>query len=127
MINHQSNQGFSTVELLISLFIAAAFIATGFQLFSVVTKDSAEARLRSKAASIANAAVQERMYLANNPCTPTPPESTLTIATADLPQATGTVTFSCPYGPASKTTRVKAVVQYGSPQQTVEWSLDVNK
>lgn len=121
-------QGFSTVELLISLFIAAAFIATGFQLFSVVTKDSNEARLRAAAATIVSTAIQERMSTVNDICGPTPPSTaTLTIPPTDLPQASGTVTYSCPYGLTSRTTRINVVVTYGTPQETVEGSLDVTR
>lgn len=127
MSRRASEQGFSTVELLISLFIAAAFIGTGFQLFSVVTKDSNSARLRATAAGIANAKIQENMNSVNNVCGPAPATVNGTIPTSDLPQATFSVTFSCPYGTSSKTTRVRAVVSYGSPQEQVEGSLDVTR
>lgn len=127
MTHSDKQEGFTTVELLISLFIAAAFIATGFQLFSIVTKDSSEARLRAKAASIINTTIQERSSLAPSPCGTPPAPSALTIPTTDLPQASGTVTFSCPYGPSSTTTRIKVVVNYGQPQKTVEGGLDVTR
>lgn len=120
-------QGFSTVELLISLFIAAAFIGTGFQLFSVVMNDSNEARLRAAAGSIVNNSIQERMNSTNSPCNPAPSSASLTIPTSELPQASGTVTYSCPYGASSRTTRINVSVSYGSPQKTVEGSLDVTK
>ena len=123
-------QGFSTVELLISLFIAAAFIATGFQLFSIVTKDSNEARLRSVAASVVSQTIQERMNTVAKPCGPTPASSTgNAIPTSKLPQATFDVTYSCPYGTSSATTRINVVVKYGSdsPQKSVGGSLDVTR
>ena len=125
-MNHRvRSQGFSTVELLISLFIAAAFITTGFQLFSVVTKDSNKAQLRARAASIVNTTIQERASNAAPTCTPQN-GSAEAISTAQLPQpANVTVNYSCPYGQSSKTTRVTAVVKYGTPQVTVEGSLDV--
>jgi type II secretory pathway pseudopilin PulG len=127
MNRHIRNQGFSTVELLISLFIAAAFITTGFQLFSVVTKDSNKAQLRARAASIVNTTIQERASNAAPTCTPKS-DSPTNIPTAQLPQpATVTVTYTCPYGQSSKTTRVTAVVKYGTPQVTVEGSLDVTR
>ncbi len=120
-------QGFSTVELLISLFIAAAFIATGFQLFSVVTRDSNEARLRAAAGSIVNTILQERISAANTICHPPPATATIAIPTAELPQASAAVTYSCPYGQSSSTTRVNVVVTYGTPAETVEGSLDVTR
>ncbi len=127
MIRSSNNQGFSTVELLISLFIAAAFIGTGFQLFSVIMKDSNDARLRAKAGSIINTTLQERINSTNNICSPTPSPATIAIQTSELPQASANVTYSCPYGNSSKTTRISVVVSYGSPQQQAEGSLDVKK
>lgn len=122
-----SRKGFSTVELLIALFVAAAFIATGFQLFSVVMNDSNEARLRAVAGSVVNTIIQERMNSVNSPCSPTPSSVTLPVSTSELPEASAEVTYSCPYGNSSKTTRVSVVVSYGTPVQQVEGSLDVAK
>ena len=52
-MNHQSNQsGFTAVELLITLFIAVAFIATGYQLYTAILKDSAETRNQANASNI---------------------------------------------------------------------------
>ena len=124
-LNHQ--QGFSTVELLISLFIAAAFISTGFQLFSAVTKDSNEARLRSKAASLANDYLQKNTSLAPVPCEVRSQTTNASIPTADLPQATYDVNFLCPYGTTAKTTRTVVTVKYGNPQETVQAVLDVTR
>ncbi len=120
-------KGFSTVELLIALFVAAAFIATGFQLFSVVMKDSNDARLRAAAGTIVNTTIQERMNGVNSPCSPTPSSATIPIPTSELPEASAEVTYSCPYGNSSKTTRISVVVSYGNPQEQVEGSLDVTK
>lgn len=120
-------QGFSAVELLISLFIAATFIFMGYQLFSVVLKDGNVARLRSRAGNVAYENLQRYAANATAPCTvlapitPSPP--------TDLPAASVSVTYSCPYGTASKTTRVEAVVTYGfeSPQQQVTEVIYVTK
>ena len=120
-------KGFSTVELLISLFVAAAFIGTAFQLFSVVMKDGNETRLRGKAGSIASTTLQQRASSVNSPCSPTPATANISIPTSDLPQASAQVTYSCPYGNSSKTTRISVVVSYGSPTEQVEGSLDVTK
>lgn len=129
MSRHASReQGFSTIELLLSLFIAAAFISTGFQLFSVVTKDSDEARMRSTAAGIVNSTIQKQSNNVNEVCGPAPGALTnIPIPTAELPQASYTVTFSCPYGESAKTTRLNVVVTYGKDAEKVEGSLDVTK
>lgn len=120
-------QGFSTVELLISLFVAAAFIGTAFQLFSVIMNDSNNTRLRARANSFVNTTLQEYSNSTNSPCSPTPATVNLTIPTTDLPQASGTVTYTCPYGGSSSITRVHVIVNYGSPTKSIEGSLDVTK
>lgn len=45
-------QGFTAVELLITLFVAALFITSGYQLYAVATADSADIRERSLASNI---------------------------------------------------------------------------
>lgn len=122
-----SNQGFSTVELLLSLFIAAAFIGAGFQLFSVVTKDSNETRLRSDAIGIANENIQLQSGNVSDVCAPAPATIENDIPVEDLPQASIEITFSCPYGNASRTTRITSEVTYGQDAKTVRSALDVTR
>lgn len=120
--------GFSTVELLISLFVAAAFIATAFQLFSVVVNDSNAARLRSRASNIAyeNLRLYSATATTGGVCAPSP--STITpSAPSDLPLAIITVSFSCPYGNNSKTSRIKVTVNYNASEDVVEEALDVTR
>jgi Tfp pilus assembly protein PilE len=111
--------GFSAIELMISLFIAVAFVGAGYQLYSVIVKDGGEAKLRAKANDIAYEKLRFYSAQATNPCTSVTPTPTPTIPNAnDLPNATITVTISCPYStdPVSK---VSVTVLYGSPQQGV--------
>jgi prepilin-type N-terminal cleavage/methylation domain-containing protein len=120
-------QGFSAIELMIALFIAATFIFTGYQLFSVVIQDGNVARLRSRAGNVAYENLQKYSPSTTAPCTAL--SSVNPAAPTDLPAATVTVSFSCPYGTASNTSRVQAVVSYGfeTPQQTVTEVLYVSK
>lgn len=53
MTRTSSQQGFSAVELLITLFVAVAFIATGYQLYSTIVKDGGDARFRARASNLA--------------------------------------------------------------------------
>lgn len=121
--DRQTQQGFSTVELLIALFIAAAFIATAFELFSVVMNDGNETRLRARAGNIAHDNIRRNSDKATIPCSTSPvPETQLP---SDLPQLSIEMAFSCPYGENSRVTRITATVQYGQNAETVEESLDV--
>lgn len=120
--DRQHEQGFSTVELLIALFIAAAFIATAFELFSVVMEDGNETRLRARAGNVAHENVRRNVSKATVPCSVDPEADT--VKPDDLPQISVAVGFSCPYGTESRTTRITATVQYGEDDE-VEESLDV--
>lgn len=120
-------QGFSAIELLIALFIAATFIFTGYQLYSVVLADGSNARLRSRASNVAYENLQKYAPNTTSPCTVLSPITPT--APSDLPAATVTVTFSCPYGTSSATTSVQADVSYGftTPKEVVTEVLYVTK
>lgn len=53
MIRKVKQSGFSAVELLVSLFVAAMFLSAGYQLYSIVIKNGGETRAQSTASSIA--------------------------------------------------------------------------
>jgi Tfp pilus assembly protein PilE len=126
MKNADAQTGFSAVELLITLFVAAAFIATGYQLYSIIVKNGSEVRLRSVASNIAYdnlrryaSSLNTTTCIADSAPTPTP-----TIpAGSGLPSASITVTLSCPYGPTLALTKVLVSVKYGTPQQEVVHAL----
>lgn len=123
MTKHDAQAGFSAIELLISLFIAVAFVGAGYQLYSIIITDSGEARLRARATNIAYENMRIYSPQATNPCsavapnpTPTPPSPT---GDFGLPNASITVTFSCPYGTGNPTSKLLVQVLYGTPQQKV--------
>jgi len=122
MSNRTNTQaGFSAVELLITLFVAAAFIITGYQLYSIVIKDGADARQRAKASNIAYELLRKYSSQATNPCTTVTPSPAPSVpSNSGLANAHATVTFSCPYG-ASNTavSKVQVTLTYGSPAQEV--------
>lgn len=119
--------GFSAVELLITLFIATAFIATGYQLYSVVIQNGSDARQEAQANNIAYTNLRTYAPQATNPCSAVTPTPTPTIpASSNLTNASITVTISCPYGTSVGLTKVDVVVNYGIPQVGVEHALFVN-
>lgn len=123
MIKNSNQAGFSAIELMISLFIAVAFIGAGYQLYTLIVKDGGEARLRSRANSIAYETLRTYSSQATSPCTtPTPtPTPTLPSPTSPtgLPNATIQVTFTCPYGSTDNTSKLTVKILYGTPQQEV--------
>lgn len=49
----KNSQGFTTIELLITLFVGFAFIATFFQLFTIIDQSTTESRWQSTASNLA--------------------------------------------------------------------------
>jgi Tfp pilus assembly protein PilV len=120
--------GFSAVELLITMFIAAAFIITGYQLYSIVIKNGGEARRQAKASNIAYDNLRRYSPQAVSPCAVVTPTPTPTIpANSGLGSAAISVTITCPYGTSSTTSKVESRVTYDSPQQEVVHAIYVTE
>lgn len=120
MTDYRKQQGFSAVELLITLFVGAAFVATGYQVFSVIIQNSGDARARAKASSIAYDTLRKYSPQATSPCTTVTPTPTPTIpANSGLSHAAISVSISCPYGTQSPTSKVQVTLTYGDVQQEI--------
>jgi len=91
------SNGFSAVELLITLFIAAAFLISGFQLYAVIIKDGGEARMQSSASNVATDYLQRYKSSATNPCTTQSPLTDSSISIPGLSSVTVSVAITCPY------------------------------
>lgn len=116
--------GFSAAELLITLFIAAAFVATAYQLYSVIIKDGGDTRSLARASNIAYDNLRRYSPLATNPCTTQSPSLVLP-SNPDLEAPTGSVSITCPYA-SSATSKIEVIVEYGlSPQQEVRHAIFV--
>ena len=119
--------GFSAVELLISLFIAVAFIGAGYQLYAVIVKDGSDARNQSRASSIAYENLRTYSAQATTPCSVISPASQALPNTGAnaLPSATMYVNITCPYGTSDPTSKISVRVTYGTPLQEVTHALFV--
>lgn len=118
--NDQS--GFTIVELLITLFVAAAFLTSGYQLFNLVIKSSGQARADSRASSVAYDYMRRYSASAVSPCAASTPLTNAPINVAGLSSVTITVTISCPYSATTALSKVDVVVHYNTPQLTMEYS-----
>lgn len=125
---HQKQSGFSAVELLITLFIAAAFIGTGYQLYSIIIKDGGNARTRTKAATIAYDNLRRYSATTSDPCvaTSSPSPTPAIPSNSGLTNPAISVVISCPFGASSPTSKIQVTVTYGSPQEEVTHALFVN-
>lgn len=116
--------GFSAVELLITLFIAAAFLLTGYQLYGIIIEDGGNARVQAKASNIAYDNLRKYTPFASNPCaTYTPSPQPSVPAGSGLPSPSSIqVNITCPSGlGTTSVSKVQVVVKYGtaSPQEEV--------
>jgi len=113
-------QGFSAVELLITLFVAAAFLATGYQLYYMAIEGGGEARMRAIASNVAYDKLRFYAAKVTDPCTTVAASPTPTIpAGSGLgTNAAIVVTTACPFG-STHTSRVTVTITYGSPSQEV--------
>lgn len=114
--------GFSTVELLIALFVAAAFLTSGYQLYAMIIKDGGETRAKAKASNIAYDYLQQYKTDSNfikSPCsfsTFTPDITSIT----DLPNAELTVNITCPYaGSNPAVTQILVKLTYGNNKEVI--------
>lgn len=119
--------GFTAVELLVTLFVAAAFLIAGYQLFNVVIKDGGDTRAQSAAANVAYNYIRQYSDSATNPCAPSSPLTNQSISVNSLTNVTVTVTIQCTQSDASSVSRVEAVVNYNNPQQSVRYATYVDK
>lgn len=106
----RSQEGFTAVELLVTLFVAVAFIATAFQLYSAVVSDSGEARFRAKASNIAYAELRRWTDESITSCSPVTNQAFTIESGHGLDNPVGTVTVECR---TNGLMYVKTVVAYG--------------
>ncbi len=127
MTQRQSQAGFTAVELLITLFVAAAFLIAGYQLFNVVIKDGGQARAESRAGNVAYDYLRRYAANATNPCSTQYPLTNSAIQVDGLDSVTITVQISCPGYSITSLSKVDAVIKYNNnPQITTSYSTYVN-
>ncbi len=119
MYSHK--EGFTTVELLVTLFVAVAFITTGHQLYTSVIRDGAQMRQRAAASNLAHDYLRRRADEISS-CPSSPSNNTTNITNSDLPNAQIETTISAPYGCSGTgyIALVKVRIIYGPYQQRKE-------
>jgi len=119
----KTHKGFTTVELLVTLFIAALFLAAGYQLYVYVMRNDASVRSQSIASDVAYQYLnQYAAQAAGGPCAASTPLSAAPITVSSLVNTSITVTISCPNTNVTAVSRVDVVLAYNQPQQKVEYS-----
>lgn len=115
--------GFTAVELLITLFVAAAFLIAGFQLFNVVIRDGGQTRSESRAANVAYDYMRQYKNTSTTiPCTVSTPLNNASITVDGLTNVTISITISCLPDAISSLSKIEASISYNSPVQTVKYA-----
>jgi prepilin-type N-terminal cleavage/methylation domain-containing protein len=111
--------GFSTVELLVTLIIAAIFLVAGYQLHTITIKDSGETRAKVNASNVAYDYLQRYKSTVTNPCAAQTPLSDQPITVLNLSHVTITVAITCPYSSANSISKITTTVKYNVPQRVI--------
>lgn len=123
--------GFTAVELLITLFVAAAFLIAGYQLFNVVISDGGTTRAESAAGNVAYDYLRRYSDSATNPCAPATPVTGQPVAINGFDEldATISVVITCPQSDAVTTSKVEATLTYGAgaDAKTVKYATFIDK
>jgi len=118
--------GFTTVELLVTLFVGAMFLAAGFQLYSFIIQDSASVRDKTTASNIASDYLN-RIAASSTACLPDTTEGGVA-EEVDPPTGTRLINpvvtriLNSPYGceGPKPINRAEVIVRYGPSENRKE-------
>lgn len=138
----KNQSGFTAVELLITLFVAAAFLMSGYQLYNMIILDGGDALSRANASNVAYNYLQtykvNQTYIAS-PCVKDlnvlggADNSFVTKTVTGLANVSINVSVTCPYSASpyniTSLSKVTVIVKYGNstPQQEVTEATYVTK
>lgn len=119
---NKAEYGFTAIELLITLFIAAAFLISGYQLFSVIIKSGGEARAKAKATNIAYDYLQRYKTTTSDPCVAKNLLTDEIIDSTELADVSVSITVSCPYTDSTEISKINVEFKYNDPQEIINIS-----
>lgn len=118
--------GFTAVELLVTLFVAAAFLVAGYQLFSVVVREGGATRAEAKAANFAYEQLRRYSTYANAPCNTQTLQNNSPVTVEGLVNVRSTVLITCPTINSTSVSKIETIVRYNDPEQTVRYATYVS-
>ncbi len=127
MIISDTQRGFTAVELLITLFVAAAFLVAGYSLYNVVIKDGGQTRAQSRASNVAYDYMRRYSASAAFPCATSTPVNNSSINVTGLSAVAVTVRIECPQASLTSLSKITVTVTYNTPQQTMVYSTYVKR
>lgn len=116
MIERTEEHGFTTAELLISIFVGVAFILTAYQLYGIIAGNSSNTQQQAIASNLAYANLQVATGQVGATCSASTSTSNVPSGT-QLPSGSKiAIAITCPFGTSSGVSEVTATVTYGSNQ-----------
>lgn len=116
------HRAFTIAELLITLFIAGAFLTAGYQMYSAIVNDSVKSRAEAKATNVAYEYLRRYSAVAVAPCVASTPLNNSSITVPTLNSVTVTVAITCPYTSPNTVSEVTVTVKYNTPQAQVVYA-----
>lgn len=107
-------QGFTVVELIITLVISVLLLGSAYQLFGAISRNSADAQRQSQASNVAYDILRRTQNTSalTSPCTASVP--TATIPSYTNLQATAKISITCPQGTTSPLSLITVTVTYNN-------------
>lgn len=113
-MTQHDNQGFTIVELVVTLGVALLFLSAGFMLYQLIISRSTAAEWQLKASGIANSYITEQKDNMSASCSPGP----LTVPPIPAGSLPGnphiSAEITCPYGAGSSLNRLTVTVSQSS-------------
>jgi len=92
--------GFTAVEMLVTIIVAVTLLGGGFMLYNTATKASGSARMRFKANNIAYDFMRQYANTASSPCVASTATPSISAQMDQLANASVAVAVTCPMAPA---------------------------
>jgi prepilin-type N-terminal cleavage/methylation domain-containing protein len=119
-MKNNKKSGFSAVELLVTLFIAAMFLVAGYQLYSLVIGDGGKTRSHAKASNVVYDYLKRYESFVSNPCIASTPVNNDNITVENLENVTMMVAITCPYPANTSISKVTATINYNDGEVLTE-------
>ena len=114
--------GFTTVEILITLFVAVLFLMSGYQLYTVVLEQSADTRRMSEASNIGYEILRKTRYASVGNACSTPTTLSVPVRANNLPKPVSATVYTCKPYATTPVMRATVTVIYGSGAEKNEVS-----
>ena len=119
-------RGFTAIELLITLFVAAFAIAAGYQLYAAVISANGNTRLQNAVSNIAHDELQKFKTQATRPCSVINIPALTPTEVPDVGKIKIYKTMSCPDSSLPNLSKAEVVILYDTPERRVTQASYIN-